>query len=117
MVKHKWLLSAVGLMVIGIARSAQAQVPSVPLNACQALARQSFKDVEEVKQLDLQNTPKTRLYRYNDKIGSQFIDSELLGTGRYQVKRLWKTFSYLCLLGGDQKALYFRILTQMETKL
>lgn len=115
--KHTWYLGVIALIVIGTARSAQGQVPVAPLNACQALARQSFKDVEEVQQLELQNSSKTRLYRYNDKIGSQFIDSELLGTGRYQVKRLWKTFSYLCLLGGDQKALYFRILTQMETKL
>lgn len=119
MIRNWWTvglsMTSVFLPVIGfLPVTAQAQVESSSLITCQNFARKVYRDVEEVSQVQLVNDAKTRLYRYDDKIGSQFVSSELLGTGRLTTKKGTKPFSYLCLLESDRKAIYFRILTNVS---
>jgi len=116
MIRGGWIVGLLLMMSVVLPEQAQAQaqaqaqVEMPGLTACQDFARKVYRDVEEVKQVQLVNDAKTRLYRYDDKVGSQFVSSELLGTGRIVTKKGTRLFSYLCLLESDRKAVYFRIL-------
>ena len=109
----RWMIGLLLVLPGLLTETAHAQVDRTMVTTCQEFARQMYQDVEEVRQVQLLNDTKTRLYRYEDQVGNQFVSSELLGTGRLMTKKGWKPFSYLCLLESDRKAVYFRILTNI----
>ena len=111
-------LSVLGVMTGGMlllsTSVASAETSNTIVEACQTFARNQYRDIKEVRQLQLFNNAKTRNYRFDGDVGSQFVSSELLGNGRLMTKKGWQNFSYLCLLESDRKALYFRILNNIN---
>ncbi|MEX0271027.1 hypothetical protein AB3R30_17975 [Leptolyngbyaceae cyanobacterium UHCC 1019] len=82
------------------------------VQSCQTYARDLYRPVKEIRQIQLIDDAKTRRDRFETKVGSQFISTEVMGNGRLMTQKGWQNFSYLCLLESDSKALYFRILSR-----
>jgi hypothetical protein len=93
---------------------AQASDPTVDptVQSCQTYARELYREVKEIRQIQLVDDIKTRRDRFENKVGSQFISTEVMGNGRLMTQKGWQNFSYLCLLESESKALYFRILSR-----
>lgn len=94
--------------------NAQAPDPSFDptVQSCQTYARDLYREVKEIRQIQLIDDAKARRDRFENKVGSQFISTEVMGNGRLMTQKGWQNFSYLCLLESDSKALYFRILSR-----
>jgi hypothetical protein len=108
------MVGCLSLSLVSLVPPVQAQTDVVAIAACQQFARDLYRDIKEIRQVQLVDDQKTRIYRFDDRIGSQYIKSELLGTGRLLTPKGFRNFSYLCLLENEQKALYFRILTNIS---
>jgi hypothetical protein len=91
---------------------ANAQSSDDTVLSCQTYARELYRSVKEIRQIQLIDDAKTRRDRFQDKVGSQFVSTEVMGTGRLMTQKGWQNFSYLCLLESESKALYFRILSR-----
>ncbi len=93
---------------------AQAPNPTADptVQSCQTYARELYREVKEIRQIQLIDDAKARRDRFETKVGSQFISTEVMGNGRLMTQKGWQNFSYLCLLESDSKALYFRILSR-----
>lgn len=91
---------------------ANAQSPDPTVKSCQTYARELYREVKEIRQIQLIDDAKTRRDRFENKVGSQFISTEVMGNGRLMTQKGWQNFSYLCLLESETKALYFRILSR-----
>ena len=91
---------------------ANAQSSDPTVKSCQTYARELYREVKEIRQIQLIDDAKTRRDRFENKVGSQFISTEVMGNGRLMTQKGWQNFSYLCLLESETKALYFRILSR-----
>lgn len=102
------------VLVVPSVAIAQAPDPTVDptVQSCQTYARDLYRQVKEIRQIQLIDDAKTRRDRFENKVGSQFISTEVMGSGRLMTQKGWQNFSYLCLLESESKALYFRILSR-----
>jgi hypothetical protein len=113
--RHLFLISCLTAILV-VPSIATAQAPDSgfdpTVQSCQTYARELYREVKEIRQIQLLDDTKTRRDRFENKVGSQFIRTEVMGNGRLMTQKGWQNFSYLCLLESDSKALYFRILSR-----
>ncbi len=109
-----FLISCLTAALLPSPAIAQAPNPTADLTvqSCQTYARDLYREVKEIRQIQLIDDAKTRRDRFENKVGSQFISTEVMGNGRLMTQKGWQNFSYLCLLESETKALYFRILSR-----
>jgi hypothetical protein len=102
-------LGLVGLSSFVVFISLTGQASADALQDCERFATAHFKkNGSDVTRVQIERTASPIIDRYDAKVGSQYVSSEVMGFVRLTTPAGIKRQRYLCLHAGDGKgAVYF----------